>query len=91
VRPQTEEALVDILETTLSLYLRSFVKAYDSELSQDHVEYFYSEREWRMTNYLRFVPEDVQTIVVAPAYADEFAEAFPDYRQRIRMLCEQSG
>ena len=39
-----------------------------------------------MTNYLRFVPQDVQSVVVAPAYADQFAAAFPDYRQRIRGL-----
>ena len=81
--PDKVDTTIDVVNTALTLYFMAYLKAYDSELPESHPEYYYSEREWRITNYLRFVPQDVAMVVVAEGYQGIAARAMPKYAEKI--------
>jgi hypothetical protein len=67
--------LLDILQRDLM----PFFKTYDAHLSENDIENFFMEREWRRFCALEFVPEQVASIVVAPGFADRLKNDFPEY------------
>jgi hypothetical protein len=77
--PNSIDGLLDALDTLLTFRFFSFLKAYDSELPQDHVDYYYSEREWRLTGPLTFNADDVAHIVVAEGFGDRFKSEMPQH------------
>jgi hypothetical protein len=82
--PQSDERTIDTLHTTLALHFLAFVKPYDSQLPVDHQDYFYSEREWRITNFLRFIPNEVERVIVATENDKAaLSREFRQYRDKI--------
>jgi abortive phage resistance protein AbiGi (putative antitoxin) len=84
--PKSTDGIFDALDTVLTFYLLAFVKPYNSQLPIDHLDYYYSEREWRMTNYLRFLPAEVARVIVAREYAGRLAADMPQYRDKIFVI-----
>lgn len=85
--PDTDDGIINSVHTVLALYFFAYVKPYDSELPPDHLHYYYSEREWRITNYVHFMPEDVERVVVSSArHGDEIALQFPEYANKLHVL-----
>ena len=84
--PDHADGVVDALDTLLALQFLSFLKAYNAELPEDHIDYYYSEREWRITNYLSFVPSDVARIVIAKGYADRLAREMSQYQCTVSVV-----
>jgi len=64
----------------------AFIKPFDSELSDDHPEYYYAEREWRKYGNLVFEPGNVRRVVVADGFEHRFATAYPEYASTITVL-----
>ena len=81
--PAKEDTAIDEINTVLSLYFMAFLKPYNSQLDVDDPHYYYSEREWRMTGSLRFIPGDVSHIVVAKAFEDQAKAAMPKYAGKL--------
>ena len=81
--PDTAEGVIEGLQTVLAFHLLAFLKVYDSELPIDHVDYYYSEREWRSTTNLNFVDTDVARVVVERGYAMRLAAVFPQFSGKV--------
>jgi hypothetical protein len=91
-KPETEDEIIDGINKVLLFYVLAFMKPYDSDLPPDHIDYFYSEREWRLASHLWFTPADVTSVIVSTAeYGRELgdADAFSAYRDRIHVLREE--
>jgi len=67
------------LQRFLDFHILSFLKAFDDAKSQDDLENFYMEREWRMLGNLRFGLDDVYRIIVPKEYASRLREDVPKY------------
>jgi hypothetical protein len=81
--PEKEDMAIDEINTVLSLYFLAFLKPYNSQLDVGDPHYYYSEREWRMTGSLRFIPGDVTHIVVAKAFEDQARAAMSKYAGKL--------
>jgi hypothetical protein len=85
--PNGVNGLLDALDTLLTFRFLSFLKAYDSELPQDHVDYYYSEREWRLSGPLTFNADDVARIVVAEGFGHRLKNEVPQYGDKVSTVC----
>lgn len=81
--PGASQEAVDALHGLLLKDFLAYIKPYDSELSVDDVNYFYSEREWRRLGGLMFGMSDIQTVVVKAGYEQRLHEAIPGFRGRV--------
>lgn len=78
----TKQAIEDMYSMFAKDFL-AFVKPFDCSLSDDHPENYYMEREWRKYQYLRFEPDYVHTVIVAPKFGDRARLDFPMYAEKI--------
>jgi abortive phage resistance protein AbiGi (putative antitoxin) len=90
--PEDVDKMVKSLRTTLfyQTALEAFVfghfKFFDSTLSEDHIDNYYMEREWRVAGKVRFQPADIQRLFVAPEFAEPARLDFPTLGDRITVL-----
>lgn len=84
-KPQSKEETVDRLKAVFTKDFLAFLKFYNADLSVDHVDYYYAEREWR-----KFGPfplsVGLKEVIVAPGYADRIRERFPRWDALTREL-----
>ncbi|WP_371367557.1 abortive infection system antitoxin AbiGi family protein [Pseudomonas sp. QL9] len=55
----------------------AYIKPYDANLSTDHPECYYTEREWRLVGSVQIVPQKVPVIVVAKGYRERLLQEVP--------------
>lgn len=63
----------------LDLSILSYLKFFDHRLFDDHEENYYMEREWRASKDVPFDLNDIQRIIVPPAFSRGLRRAFPDF------------
>ena len=65
-----------------------FFKFYDSNLSDDHLDNYYFEREWRKVNgNLSFSFKDINCIVLpSKKYNGDLIREFPDLKDKIKLI-----
>ena len=83
--PETADGIVDGLHTVLAFRFLAFVKPYDSQLPPTALHYYYSEREWRIANYMHFRPSDVEHLSTSE-HAAAIANEFSEYRGKTFVL-----
>jgi len=90
-QPATKDDTLAAVHVLLGFRFLAYVKPYNSQLRPDHPHYYYSEREWRITNYLRFTPSDVEHVIVSTAEdGAAIVNEFPDYSAKIVILPAES-
>lgn len=83
VQPNSPPDAVEALNSMLTMDFLAFIKPYDSELPEIHVDYYYSEREWRKYGNLKFKASDLRKIVVAERYVKGLTSDMPQYQEII--------
>jgi hypothetical protein len=81
--PGAPQEAVEALHGLLLKDLLAYIKPYNSELSVDDINYFYSEREWRRLGGLMFGMGDIRTVVVKAGFEQRLREAVPDFSGRV--------
>ncbi len=71
------------LRRFLEFHIFAFLKFFDSNKSDEDIENFYMEREWRLIDNLKFNLNDVYRIILPEKYAERFREDMPKYRGQI--------
>lgn len=89
-KPDSQNRAVVAMESAFTQHFLSFIKPFNSELPDNHPDNFYMEREWRKFCNLRFQPQDVRHVVVAPEYADRFKKDRPIYADADRVIAGPS-
>jgi hypothetical protein len=69
------EAFASGLDQMVFAHLKSF----DGLLSEDDLENFYMEREWRKMDGLAFRPEDVWPLILPLPFVSRIQREFPTY------------
>jgi hypothetical protein len=77
-----QEAII-ALDSVLSKDFIAFIKPFDSQLPDDHPNYYYAEREWRKYGNLIFEPSKVTRIVVDRSYLKRARMELPAYVDKI--------
>ncbi len=67
----------------LTLYIFSYIKFFNHNLSDNDGSNFYFEREWRVLESLEFSISDVKSIYIPKWYYERFREDFPQYNGEI--------
>ncbi len=67
------------LRRFLELRVLSYLKAFDSSLTDDHPNNYYMEREWRVIGKVEFEIEDICRIIIPRDSARQFREKLPEY------------
>jgi hypothetical protein len=68
-----------LIERLLDAYVLSYIKFFDSHLSEDDERNYYFEREWRVINNIRFTLDDVSRIILPHVYSKRLREDLPEY------------
>lgn len=76
--PGSAEDVILPLESILLREFLGFIKAFNSDLSDDHPDNFYLEREWRKLGNMPFNLEMVTSVTVAEGYKSEVEKYFPN-------------
>lgn len=79
LRSSPHLAVVNSLRTFIELHLLSFLKFFDDRLTDEEVENYYMEREWRVLGNVRFDISDVVRVILPTAFARMFRKDFPEY------------
>ncbi|MFH1613690.1 MAG: abortive infection system antitoxin AbiGi family protein [Planctomycetota bacterium] len=66
----------------------SYLKSFDHMLTEDHMENFYFEREWRVLGDLKFELKDVRRVFLPEFYAKRFHKKLPDYCGQVTFTIE---
>jgi hypothetical protein len=53
------------------------MKFFDESLPEDDVDNFYMEREWRVSGFVPFEINDIQSVYIAPGFRDRIEREFP--------------
>ena len=72
----------EIIEFLRDFYLWSlfpYMKFFDCELPEDHLDNYYMEREWRVVGSVRFKLDDVERILIPREFARRLRIDLPDY------------
>lgn len=64
----------------------SYVKFFNHTLSEDHVDNYYFEREWRILGNFYFRIEDVQRVIFPQSFAKQFRRDCPEYYGQISFI-----
>jgi hypothetical protein len=67
----------------MDMQLLSFIKFYDHNKTDDDIDNFYMEREWRSLERIEFQLEDIKRIVIPSSYIMRFFQEFPNYNSYI--------
>jgi hypothetical protein len=84
--PKSADETIEALGGVLGRDLLGFVKAFNAELPDDHLEYFYAEREWRRIGNLKFELAHVVRVAVARGFEARLAAQSPEYADRMIQL-----
>ena len=84
--PTTPETAAHAMHNVFVKDFLAFVKPFNSELPEDHPDYYYSEREWRKYGNVMFEPVDVRRVLVAPGFEGRLAGEHPGYASKIEVL-----
>ncbi|WP_300063601.1 abortive infection system antitoxin AbiGi family protein [uncultured Roseobacter sp.] len=71
------------LRRTVLLDLMAFIKPFDVSKSEDDIDNYYMEREWRSVGYVSFSLTNVQQVLVPSPYQSELLQRFPALSDRI--------
>ena len=85
-KPESGETAIQEMDSIVMMNFPAFLKPFNAELSDDHIENYYLEREWRKFGCLEFTPKDVQHVLVARGYIQRLIEKFPAYAEKILIL-----
>ncbi len=67
------------IPTTVHFQVISFLKFFDSGLSEQDESNYYMEREWRLLGNLDFALDDVYRVIIPSAFAKDFRRDVPNY------------
>lgn len=83
--PETPDDAVANLHGLLVKDFMAFIKPYYAELSTDDINYFYSEREWRLLGGLMFEYQDLSSVIVKAGYKQRLSDAMPEIQNIIEI------
>ena len=72
VREVQQRVLWDLIR-----HVFAFTKFFDESLSEEHVDNFYMEREWRVSGFVEFELADIKKVYVAPGFRERIELEFP--------------
>jgi len=84
--PASEQEAASAMDSVFTRDFLAYLKPYDSDLTEDHLEHYYAEREWRKFGNQRFTSCDALGIMVAPGYEGRAARELPQYNGRIDVI-----
>ena len=67
------------LQRFLDFYILSFLKFFNHNLTDEHKENYYFEREWRVGGRVQFNMDDVRRVLIPEGYSRQFRDDCPDY------------
>ncbi len=67
------------LQQFLDFYIFSFLKFFNHNLTDEHKENYYFEREWRVGGRVQFNTDDVRRVLIPEGYSRQFRDDCPDY------------
>lgn len=67
-------------------YFFGYIKTFDPELTEEHPDNYYMEREWRVIGTVRFEPTDVVRILLPSAFVERFRHDVPTFSGEITEL-----
>lgn len=74
------------LEQVLKFDFFSFIKIFDSSLSEHDPNNFYMEREWRVRDRVKFQFKDVERLIVPKQFFERLGKVFPGSESKICSL-----
>ena len=74
------------LQMFLEFHVFSYIKFFDHNYPDNHIENYYFEREWRVIGNIKFSIEDVMRILIPQNYAKRFRKDCPEYYGQITFL-----
>ena len=78
-----EDEAIEYFLSAVQFELLPYIKPFNARTSDQALENFYMEREWRKFGYLDFTPSSIHEIVVAAGYKKRLAAEFPQYASRV--------
>ncbi|MDD2734452.1 MAG: abortive infection system antitoxin AbiGi family protein [Desulfuromonadaceae bacterium] len=74
------------IQRFLDFQIFSFIKFFDSSISEEHEDNFYMEREWRLVGELDFTINDIETIFMPRQYSRRFHDDCPEYTSQLYFI-----
>jgi len=74
------------LKHFLDFYIFSFLKFFNHNLSDEHKENYYFEREWRVVGRIQFNMEDVRRVLIPKRYSRRFRDDCPNYCGQVTFI-----
>jgi Putative abortive phage resistance protein AbiGi, antitoxin len=74
------------LQDNIEMHFLAFLKAYNSELTDDHADNFYTEREWRCLIDIHFEFKHVAIVSVHEDFKERLSKDFPALSDRIDVM-----
>lgn len=75
-----------LMQQFIDLQLLSFIKFFDISKSDDDIDNFYMEREWRSLERIEFKVKDIKRIILPVQYIRRFFDDVPDYNFHITTI-----
>jgi hypothetical protein len=73
-------------ERFLNFHIFSFLKFFDHHLSEDHLENYYFEREWRVIGNIQFTIDDIRRVLIPEIYSKQFRHDYPNYYGQVTFI-----
>lgn len=73
----------------LDFNIFSFIKFFDDARSEEDIDNYYMEREWRLLDDLKFNLNDICRIIIPKAYAEDLRRDLPQYCGQISFSDEE--
>jgi hypothetical protein len=89
--PSSPKAAADAVDTVLLKDVLAYLKPFDSELPEQHADYFYAEKEWRRLGNMKVNPGHVRRIVVAREFEARFADECPRYANKLDLTPDHNA
>ena len=84
-RPTSAAGAASALDSVLARDLIAFLKPFNSEIPEDHPDYYYAEREWRKYGNQVVTPETVRRVIVPDRFVTQLEKDFPQYAGKIQI------
>lgn len=83
-RPRDADEAILRMETLMAKDFLPFLKAFNPDLPDDHIDNFYMEKEWRLIGKLSFFTDDIAEIIIPKMLKRKFIADFPKLADRIK-------
>jgi hypothetical protein len=90
-RPRDADEAILRMEEFMEKDFLPFLKAFNPDLADDHIDNFYMEREWRLRGILSFSLNDIAEVILPEKFIERLIADFQPLKDRIVTTEQLSG